>query len=1167
MNKHGHAPVKGLLVLGMHRSGTSALSRVLGLCGFDLGERLLGAGPGNETGHWEDAAAVELHERLLAAHGAAWDDALALPEGWLDDEDGRQAVADIRGYLVSNRARHAHWAAKDPRLCLFAPAWREAAAQAGQALGAVFVLRHPMEVARSLAARDGLPVGRGLLLWLEYSLAAAEAAAALPHAVVDYPALLADWRTEIAGVLALAGVPLPTGDAAAQVDAFLEPGRRHQAAGDAPLPAAIAEAWAILRACRDAGQVGPESVAALRRQLAPVRELLHPVLADWRHTRARLWLRAGRAEAALADEASRLPGVVQALAEGVDASRADLTRAISEDLRRMQDMVAQSQAAAAARDREARFAAELGPRLSQLEAAVEANRASLVDAISTELRRMQDVASEAQRAADRDRAELRRMQDVASEAQRAADHVRAELQEAESRLAGAQDRSRALATENTTLRYETEQLRDVARQFEQVRNSRTWRWTRPLRALARLLRGEFAPSDRAHLRRALGRKPGADASLPGASQPGGLGTQQLPDAAGARAIALAPQGEGLEDVFVWSVIDWHFRFQRPQHLARALARKGHRVFYISNNFNDSAEPGFHLDPLGCEDRLFQVHLNLAGKPPIYFGMPGPAQVEALRASLAALLEWSCTRSAMSLVQHPYWSPLVRALPAARVVYDCMDHHGGFENNAPAVLEAEARLVDDADLVIVTSAWLEQDIAPRARATAMVRNAGEFEFFRTAPSKVFADPRGRRVIGYYGAIAEWFDLDLVRRVALAHPDCLVLLVGNDTAGAGEALADLANVQLAGEVPYAELPYWLHGFDVCLLPFRVIPLTLATNPVKVYEYLAAGKPVVSVDLPEMAQFEGLVRVAAAAGDFVAAVGAALDAPAGEGVAERQAFAARQTWAERAQALDDALEALPEPKVSVIVLTYNNLAFTEACLFSIEAYSEYRNLEVIVVDNASSDGSPDWLRSWAAQPSAAGHARRLILNEDNLGFSAGNNVGLRAATGDVLVLLNNDTYVTPGWVRGLCNHLRDDPKLGLVGPVTNNIGNEAKLDIQYEDMAGMIREAGRHTRRHPGVRFPMRTAAFFCVAMRREVYERVGDMDEAFGVGFFEDDDYCRRIEQAGLQVACADDVFVHHHLSASFDALRAERKRELFEQNKARYEAKWGEWVPHAYRAPR
>ena len=96
------------------------------------------------------------------------------------------------------------------------------------------------------------------------------------------------------------------------------------------------------------------------------------------------------------------------------------------------------------------------------------------------------------------------------------------------------------------------------------------------------------------------------------------------------------------------------------------------------------------------------------------------------------------------------------------------------------------------------------------------------------------------------------------------------------------------------------------------------------------------------------------------------------------------------------------------------------------------------------------------------------------------------------------------------------------------------------------------------------PIRTVAFFCVAMPRSTYETVGPLDPAFGVGFFEDDDYCRRVEAAGLGVACAEDVFVHHHLSASFDKLKAEKRQELFLRNKAIYEAKWGTWQPHRYR---
>lgn len=106
-----------------------------------------------------------------------------------------------------------------------------------------------------------------------------------------------------------------------------------------------------------------------------------------------------------------------------------------------------------------------------------------------------------------------------------------------------------------------------------------------------------------------------------------------------------------------------------------------------------------------------------------------------------------------------------------------------------------------------------------------------------------------------------------------------------------------------------------------------------------------------------------------------------------------------------------------------------------------SDYPDLEVIVVDNASSDGTPAYLEDFARR-----HAEvRVVLNGENLGFAAGNNVGLSLATGDYLVLLNNDTVVTQGWVMTLLRHFQQDPSLGIACPVTNNIGNEARIETR--------------------------------------------------------------------------------------------------------------------------
>lgn len=625
-------------------------------------------------------------------------------------------------------------------------------------------------------------------------------------------------------------------------------------------------------------------------------------------------------------------------------------------------------------------------------------------------------------------------------------------------------------------------------------------------------------------------------------------------------IRAAPAGRK-HDVYLWAVIDWHFRTQRPQHLAKALAAAGHRVFYISNNFLDHVDPGFSVEPLDGSGLLFQIHLHLVDAPAIYARPPTGSQLAQLDAGLAALEAWHGRNTAVSVVHHPFWEPLVGRVAADLVVYDCMDFHAGFNDNSSGILDDERRLVRASDLVVVTSQWLQDEVSRQCKAVALVRNGTEHGHFSNPPARVFRDPQGRRVIGYYGAIAHWFDIELVAKLAERFPDALVLLVGSDTADALTSLAGLPNIQFVGEVPYADLPYWLHGFDVCLLPFKVEPLTLATNPVKVYEYLSAGKPVVAVSLPEMVQFEGLVDAKATRAGFLEAVSARLsETPSPDRVDARRSFAARQSWAERARLFDAAVEGAAPPSASVVVVTYNNLELTIACLRSLEENSEWPKLEVIVVDNASCDGTQDYLATWAAE----GERRKVVLNESNRGFAAANNQGLALASGDYLVLLNNDTVVTRGWLRGLVNHLRKDPDIGLVGPVTNNIGNEARIESEYGDMESMHAFARRHTSRHLGVVFPIATLAFFCVAMPRSTYLRVGALDEAFGKGFFEDDDYCRRVEQAGLRCVCAEDVFVHHRLSASFDALKAAEKRALFERNKAIYEHKWGEWRPHAYR---
>ncbi len=1256
----------------MHRSGTSALTRLLHEAGADLGSRILPGGEGNEEGHWEDAFAVETDERLLADLGHSWDDVRPLPGDWMRSEAATRARQQIRDYLVSSRFPQPVWAIKDPRMSLLAELWLGAMSDAGFQPGVLLLARHPHEVADSLATRDGMAHGKGMLSWARHMLAAERASRGLSRIVVTYDQLIDDPAAVLRRIRALpGGVALTAPEAMPRsLSTIVRAGARHHQAGDEPVPPTIDAIW---RAFRDTAEHPGDTNAfpAIAAEWDRAEELYAPVLRELGREQDALWQRTARAEAALSGSMTQvgdLPQEIAHVGDMVDATRTQLldsiggmgmslaqsterlNDAVSVELRRMHEENARTIESASSMAAEAGVARDLSPRLEQLREGVEALGSALGEAVSVELRRMQEeharavessssMAAEAGVARDlsprmeqlRERVEtlgsklneavsveLRRMQEEHSRTLESASawaaeaalarqlsprmatlesgldrmmqvydgdlrRLQVELEQQKTQCEVVRSANSAMCTELDAAKAEIAQLRrrlpgleaDSA-MLQLVRTSWSWRMTKPVRFARRVLSGNVADSDRGKVRRWWALQLAGTRLLPRgyrdkvlhsvrmpASVTPALAERALP--AGETDAAAVPtparRMEGRADVYIWAVIDWHFRTQRPQHLARGLAEAGHRVFYVSNNLVDDASPGFNVEALDSDGRLFQVNLNARGAPAIYYGSPTPEVIADLRRSTGELMQWADSDGGLCIVQHPFWSEVASVVSGSALLYDCMDHHAGFEDNAPDVIAAEARLCAAADLLIVTSEWLDQELASVNASRALIRNASDFAHFRDLPAEVFRDPQGRRILGYYGAIAEWFDADLVHALAREYPDCLVLLIGNDTAGVAGKLRGLANVQFTGEVPYTRLPYYLHAFDVALLPFRVIPLTLATNPVKVYEYLGAGKPVVSVDLPEIAQFGDLVARAKDHASFLERVGECLRTAEDEAsIAARMAFASQQTWAHRAGELDSAIAALAEPRVSVIVLTYNNLDFTKACLHSIEAESNWANLEVIVVDNASTDGTPEYLEAWA--DGVAG--RKVILNKANLGFSAGNNVGLAAASGDFLILLNNDTYVTRSWVRTLVNHLKRDPGIGIIGPVTNNIGNEARIAINYSSMAEMKLAAARYTRRHLGHVIEIPTVAFFCVAMPRATYESVGPLDEAFGVGFFEDDDYCRRVEAAGLRVACADDVFVHHHLSASFDALKAEHKQALFERNKAIYEAKWGRWIPHAYR---
>ncbi|HET6344225.1 MAG TPA: hypothetical protein VFH51_04790, partial [Myxococcota bacterium] len=236
-----------LLVLGMHRSGTSALARLVSLLGAALPRRVMDAGPDNVNGYWEPTEVVTFNDGLLEAAGGRWD-ALCGP--------GADAIAALRTPEVVDAARRVLadnfdpttplGVLKDPRLSRLLPFWRPLLEAQGFRLPALVCVRHPLEVAASLAARNGFSEAQGLLLWLGYTLDAERYTRGAPRAFVSYADVLAQWQAvaERLGTVLEIAWPRTTTDAAADVTAFLQPaGRHHVVEGWAAAPATPLHRW------------------------------------------------------------------------------------------------------------------------------------------------------------------------------------------------------------------------------------------------------------------------------------------------------------------------------------------------------------------------------------------------------------------------------------------------------------------------------------------------------------------------------------------------------------------------------------------------------------------------------------------------------------------------------------------------------------------------------------------------------------------------------------------------------------------------------------------------------------------------------------------------------------------------------------------------------------
>jgi GT2 family glycosyltransferase/glycosyltransferase involved in cell wall biosynthesis len=379
----------------------------------------------------------------------------------------------------------------------------------------------------------------------------------------------------------------------------------------------------------------------------------------------------------------------------------------------------------------------------------------------------------------------------------------------------------------------------------------------------------------------------------------------------------------MPSIFMFNAISWNSVVQRQHHFARGLAERGHTVFWIEPTLSPSrhwlvskplqqAAPGVYLIRLPALARdIYSMEWNHSILDAI---------VDSMAAALSQTASAYGVHHAIALVNYPRWQPLVRHLREQsgwKLAKDCLDDQRALAGLYQTVLGGyEDWLVERADLLITSSVVLQQRLLPLR--SILLHNATDYDLFSSAtPSGAFQH-LPRPIIGFFGALADWLDMNLIHEAAVHFPDWTFVYIGphtfSNSATEVEWLrqTNLSNIVVLPQMDPRTLAAHLADFDVCIMPFLDIPVTRSMNPVKLYEYLSAGKPTVCRDLPEVRHLvEGdasdLISLYSSPREFFSQLQKALDHDSLELRARRQEFAKANDWNDRVDTLSSMLVEL--------------------------------------------------------------------------------------------------------------------------------------------------------------------------------------------------------------------------------------------------------------------
>lgn len=365
----------------------------------------------------------------------------------------------------------------------------------------------------------------------------------------------------------------------------------------------------------------------------------------------------------------------------------------------------------------------------------------------------------------------------------------------------------------------------------------------------------------------------------------------------------------MQKIIYFSIIDWFFTKQRPQHFAEALSKK-YEVHYISLVGWKSKIKNTHTadDSFPRYKKIGNLHIHrlrlLPGHRIKFINI-----INNYIIKIYLIIRVKYGTDDWLWITHPYQFTALKK-SKNRVFYDCMDYYEGFiedEQGKTDYLTVEKYLILSADKIITSSTSLYYLLKEKGgKEITIVNNAAEFEHFRMINVNTEAVTK-RKIIGYFGGMGNWFDIKTINLLAQHFPNLDFHLIGPQTHEEIFTGIELSqNVLLLGSKPYVELPKILNQFDVCLYLFNELPLVQFVNPVKIYEYMAQGKPVISINNTETRIFGSLIYRGNNLEDHKKNLVIALNETEERNLAtKRIAFAGENTWQKRCDAIFEVID----------------------------------------------------------------------------------------------------------------------------------------------------------------------------------------------------------------------------------------------------------------------